>query len=63
MGCLVKICKYNCFKYAHTNSTETESSEDEIPDSFYDFEDVDEVETEEVFFEENLVYSSGSESE
>ena len=61
--CSVKIYKCNCFKYAHTDSTETESSEDEIPDSFYDFEDVDEVETEEVFFEENLVYSSGSESE
>ena len=62
-GCSVKMCKCNCFKYTHIDSTETESSEEEILDSFYDFEEVVEVETEEVFFEENPVYSSGSESE
>ena len=53
----------SCFKYTHADSTETESSEEDIPDSFYELEEVVEVETEEVFFEGNPVYSSGSESE
>ena len=62
-GCYVKICKCNCFKHMHTDSSETESSEEDIPGSFYDFEDVNEVELEVEFNEKSPVYSSGSESE
>ena len=66
-GCSVKVCKCNCFENLTTDeagSFETATSEEDLPDDFFDFdEDSDQLEEVEVLNEDNTLISSESESE
>ena len=65
-GCSVKVCKCNCFANVTTEESgrdETQTSEEDLPEDFFDFEDSDSDKPEEGLDEENPVISSESESE